>query len=93
VLQLAAGPLLLLSMDKHVRNMFMGGSLFHTSLLLMAILLAMVLCWLLLKLIEKDNKRVFLTSLTVLLIVVSLMSWIRHEVRELYLAPYKGIPI
>ncbi|MEK3916240.1 cytochrome ubiquinol oxidase subunit I [Paenibacillus sp. FSL H7-0331] len=88
MLQLAAGPLLLLSMDKHVRSMFLGGSLFHTCLLLLAILLAMVLCWLLLKLIKKDNKRVFLTSLTVLLIVVSLMSWIRHEVRELYLAPY-----
>ncbi|MEX2461697.1 MAG: cytochrome c class I [Paenibacillaceae bacterium] len=88
VMQLAAGPMLLLSMDKHVRSMFMGGSLFHTSLLLTAILLAIVLCWLLLLLIKKDSKKVFISSLTVLLIVVSLMSWIRHEVRELYLAPY-----
>ncbi|TXK74616.1 hypothetical protein [Paenibacillus sp. N3.4] len=74
VLQLAAGPMLLLSMDKSVQNKFMGGSLFHTSLLLTAILLAIVLCWLLLLLIKKDSRKVFISSITVLLIVNELDS-------------------
>ncbi|MFD0677216.1 MULTISPECIES: cytochrome c class I [unclassified Paenibacillus] len=88
LLQLAAGPLLLLSMDVSVKKAFMGGSLFHTGLLVLAIALAVVLSCMLLKLMKADNHRLFVSSLVLLLIVLSLMSWIRHEVRELYLAPY-----
>jgi cytochrome c len=88
LLQLAAGPLLLLSMDAPVKQAFMGGSLFHTGLLALAILLAIVLCGMLIKLQAADNRRLFILSLSILLVVLSLMSWIRHEVRELYLAPY-----
>ncbi|MCD1261237.1 cytochrome c class I [Paenibacillus athensensis] len=87
-LQLLAGPMLLLSMDKRVKSMFLGGSWFHTGLLTAAIGLALVLLWLLLRLAKQDNKRLFLASLALLLLAVTLMSWIRHEVRELYLAPY-----
>ncbi|MEI7024161.1 cytochrome c class I [Paenibacillus sp. y28] len=88
VMQLVAGPLLLLSMDSRIRQAFMGGSLFHTGLLCVAIVLAIVLCVMLIRLVRQDSRALFVRSVTLLLIVLSLMSWIRHEVRELYLQPY-----
>ncbi|KEQ27694.1 hypothetical protein [Paenibacillus tyrfis] len=88
LLQLLAGPLLLLSMDGRVQHAFMGGSAFHTALLAVAVLLAIGLCWLLVRLVRQDGRRLFATTVSVLLIVLTLMSWIRHEVREIYLQPY-----
>ena len=88
LLQLIAGPLLLLSMNSEVRSSFLGGSFFHTSLLGTAIVLAVALVVLLYRLYKADSRRLFLSSLVVLLVIMGLMSWIRHEVRELYLAPY-----
>ncbi|QTH45475.1 cytochrome ubiquinol oxidase subunit I [Cohnella sp. LGH] len=88
LLQLIAGPLLLLSMNSGVRSSFLGGSLFHTSLLGTAVALAFVLVALMYKLYKADSRKLFVSSLTVLLLIMGLMSWIRHEVRELYLAPY-----
>ncbi|MFB6363478.1 hypothetical protein ACFCP7_05360 [Paenibacillus elgii] len=88
LLQLLAGPLLLFSMDSRVRHAFMGGSAFHTALLAVAVLLAIGLCWLLVRLVRQDGRRLFVATVCVLLIVLTLMSWIRHEVREIYLQPY-----
>ncbi|TDF92772.1 cytochrome c class I [Paenibacillus piri] len=88
LLQLAAGPLLLLSMDARVKNAFTGGSIFHTGLLVLAILLAIALSCMLVRLTKADSRRLFMSTVVLFLIVLSLMSWIRHEVRELYLAPY-----
>ncbi|MEC0210159.1 cytochrome c class I [Paenibacillus ehimensis] len=88
LLQMLAGPLLLLSMDGRVRHAFMGGSAFHTALLAAAVLLAVGLCWLLVRLVRQDGRRLFAATVGVLLIVLTLMSWIRHEVREIYLQPY-----
>ncbi|TBL69915.1 cytochrome c class I [Paenibacillus thalictri] len=88
IAQLAAGPYLLLSMSPVVRRAFMGGSLLHTALLAIAILLAIVLCVMLVRLVKTDNRQLFRNSVIVLLVVLSLMSWIRHEVREIQLEPY-----
>ncbi|SDD96729.1 hypothetical protein SAMN02799630_04346 [Paenibacillus sp. UNCCL117] len=88
LLQLLAGPLLLFSMNSVVRHAFMGGSFFHTALLALAIVLAIVLCVVLIRLVREDSRRRFLIAVVLLLVVLSLMSWIRHEVREIQLAPY-----
>ncbi|MCM3747969.1 cytochrome c class I [Paenibacillus pasadenensis] len=88
LLQLIAGPFLLLSMSKEVRDHFLGGSIFHTVLLGIAVILAIALIILLYKLYRADSRKLFIASVTLLLVIMGLMSWIRHEVRELYLAPY-----
>lgn len=88
LLQIFAGPFLLFSMNSAVRDSFLGGSAVHTSLLAAAVLLAIVLLVMLLRLLKFETRRLFLSSLAMLLLIIGLMSWIRHEVRELYLAPY-----
>ncbi|MEF3312107.1 cytochrome c class I [Paenibacillus sp. GYB004] len=88
LLQLIAGPFLLLSMSSEVRSSFLGGSAFHTSLLVVSVTLAFVLIVLLFRLYKADSRKLFISSAVVLLVIMGLMSWIRHEVRELYLAPY-----
>ncbi|MBD2847392.1 cytochrome c class I [Paenibacillus sp. IB182496] len=88
VLQMLAGPILLLSMHVEVRASFLGGSVFHTSLLAVAVALALILIVLLYRLYQADSRRLFAAAAAVLLTILLLMSWIRHEVRELYLAPY-----
>ncbi|MDF2718457.1 MAG: cytochrome [Paenibacillus sp.] len=88
LLQLIAGPFLLLSMSSEVRSSFLGGSAFHTSLLVVSVTLAFVLIVLLFRLYKADSRKLFISSGVVLLVIMGLMSWIRHEVRELYLAPY-----
>ncbi|WP_141501098.1 cytochrome c class I [Paenibacillus luteus] len=87
-LQVVAGPVLLLSMNADVRKAFMGGSLFHTSLLGVSIVLAILLIVILYKLLKSETKKLFISALSILLIILLLMSWIRHEVREISLAPY-----
>lgn len=87
-LQLIAGPILLLSFSPEVRSSFMGGSAFHTALLSVSVGLALVLIVLLYRLYKADSRRLFISSLAVLIIIMGLMSWMRHEVRELSLAPY-----
>lgn len=88
LLQLVAGPYLLLSMSGEVRASFLGGSVFHTLLLAVAVALAIALIVLLYRLYKADSKKLFVSSAVVLVLIMGLMSWIRHEVRELYLAPY-----
>ncbi len=88
VLQLIAGPILLLGMSEGVRTSFMGGSLFHTLLLSVAVVLALILIVMLYRLYKADSRRLFISSVVILFLIMGMMSWIRHEVRELYLAPY-----
>ena len=88
LLQLIAGPFLLLSMSPPVRDSFLGGSLFHTLLLGVSVALAVVLMCVLYKLYKADSRKLFIWAAVLLLIIMGLMSWIRHEVREIYLAPY-----
>ncbi|MEB3102080.1 cytochrome c class I [Ferviditalea candida] len=88
LLQLLAGPILLLSLDSQVRSSFLGGSLFHSALLVTAAILAVIWIAMLLQLIRHESKRLFVSSLALLLVIMGLMGWIRGEVRGLYLAPY-----
>ncbi len=88
LLQLIAGPILLLSMNSEVRASFLGGSAFHTSLLTISVAFALVLIVLLYRLYKVDSRKLFISSVVVLLMIMGLMSWIRHEVRDLHLAPY-----
>ena len=88
VLQLLAGPLLLISMPDQVRQAFMGGSLYHTTILSLAIGLAVVLTVYLFRLRCTHAKRDLLIVLALLVIVLGLMGTVRHEVRELHLAPH-----
>ncbi|WP_297988892.1 cytochrome c class I [Anoxybacillus sp.] len=88
LLQLVFGSLLLISFRRDVMLLFMGDDLLLTTLLLASILLTIMLCALLYIVMKKDTPKWFYASIACFILIVGLMGWMRHEVRESYLQPY-----
>ncbi len=88
LLQLIFGTLLLMSFDRSIIMLYMGDDLLLTTLLVSSIFLTLIMVFFLYKLQKHDVKRYFVLSLTAFLLVLSLMGWMRHELREAYLKPY-----
>jgi len=88
VVQLIAGFILLFAFKPEVRMLFMGEDLLLTTLLMLSIVLTIILCVFLFLAGYKDSFKSFVLSAAVFVLIVSIMGWIRHEVRETYLSPY-----
>lgn len=88
VLQLVAGFILLFSFKTDVRILFLGEDLLLTTLLVLSIVLTIVLCIFLFLAGYKDSFKSFTVSLAIFVLIVGIMGWMRHEVRESYLSPY-----
>ncbi len=88
VLQLIAGFLLLFAFKTEVRILFMGEDLLLTTLLMISIVLTIILCIFLFLAGYKDSFKSFVLSAAVFVLIVDIMGWIRHEVRDTYLSPY-----
>ncbi|MFC5628402.1 cytochrome ubiquinol oxidase subunit I [Aliibacillus thermotolerans] len=89
-LQLVIGPLVLFSLDREVRLLYLGDDVFLTSLLSISTLLSVVLIGMLFMLMKTEAKKWLLSSLTTLVLVIGLMGWMRHEVRESYIDPHRA---
>ena len=88
VVQLVAGFLLLFSFDKEIRMLYLGEDLLLTSLLVASIILTIVLCGFLFTAGQKDSSKAFMASLVTFILIIGIMGWMRHELREAYLKPY-----
>ncbi|MFC5540602.1 cytochrome ubiquinol oxidase subunit I [Ureibacillus suwonensis] len=88
VVQLIAGFILLFAFKPEVRMLFMGEDLLLTTLLMLSIVLTIILCVFLFLAGYKDSFKSFVLSAAVFVLIVGIMGWIRHEVRETYLSPY-----
>lgn len=88
VLQLISGFIVLFAFKKEVRLLFMGEDLLLTILLMLSIVLTIVLCIFLFMAGYKDSFKSFTLSIAVFVLIIGMMGWIRHEVRESYLSPY-----
>ncbi|MBO8173361.1 MAG: cytochrome c class I [Bacillaceae bacterium] len=89
-LQLAAGPILLFSLKGDVMQLFLGGSALQTGLLVVGIILALLLIFSLYQYKRSDSRIWLRSALVLIVLVVSTMGWLRHEVRDSYLAPYEN---
>lgn len=88
-LQIIAGTLVLFSLDKHVKLLYMGGDLFLTALLLLSIIVSVVLIYFLYLLMRYDSRKWLIMSLATFVMVIGLMGWMRHEVRDSYVKPHQ----
>lgn len=89
-LQLVAGPVLFFSLKGQVQQLFLGGSALATTLISVAILLAIGLIVSLYQ-FKKTEAGFWLRNVVVLFVlVIGAMGWLRHEVRDSYLAPYQA---
>lgn len=88
VVQFVAGFLLLFSFDKDIRMLYMGGDGLLTALLMISLVLTVVLCVFLFAAGYKDSNKAFISSLLTFVVIVGIMGWMRHELREAYLSPY-----
>lgn len=88
VVQLVAGFLLLFSFDTKIRMLYIGEDLLLTSMLIISIVLTVILCMLLYAAGYKDSTTSFIASIIVFTLVIGIMGWMRHELREAYLSPY-----
>ena len=88
-LQFVAGFLLLFSFEKDIRNLYMGDDAMLTTLLLSSLLLTGALLYFLYLLMKHDQRKYFTLSIVSFFLILSLMGWMRHELRESYIKPYK----
>lgn len=88
VLQLVVGFILLFSIKTDARMLFLGEDILLTALLLISIILTIVLSILLYMAGYKDSFKSFTLSIATFVIILGIMGWMRHEVREAYLSPY-----
>lgn len=88
VLQFAAGFLLLLSFHREIMLLYMGEDVLLTSMLVASIVLTLLLVFLLYRLMRTDQRQFFISSVTTFFLILALMGWMRHELRESYLSPY-----
>lgn len=87
-LQLVAGTALLMSFEKEIMMLYMGEDMLLTTLLMSSILLTLVLLFLVYRLGKTDSKGAFIGSVVVFLVILGVMGWMRHELRESYLGDY-----
>lgn len=90
-LQLVFGTLLLISLKKEVMLLYMGENLLLTSILLGSIIVTFLLIFFLFMVMRTDAKRWIHLSISSFILVIALMGWMRHEVREAYIEPYEQL--
>ncbi|WP_332646907.1 cytochrome ubiquinol oxidase subunit I [Lysinibacillus sp. 54212] len=88
LMQIVFGFILLFSFEKDIRMLYLGEDLLLTSLLLLSILLTLILCAALYIASEKDNRKAFTLSIVTFVLILAVMGYMRHELRENYLQPY-----
>ena len=88
-IQFGAGFLLILSFEKDIRMLYMGEDVLLTSLLIISIFVTFILLYFLSLLKTTDKKKYFLLAVISFVIVLALMGWMRHELRENYIKPFK----
>lgn len=88
ILQFVAGIVLLFSFDQDIMLLYMGEDLLLTSLLIGSLLFTLVLVFFLYKLMKTDLKKYFILSLSTFILILGIMGWMRHELREAHLKPY-----
>ena len=86
--QLISGFLLLFSFDKDIRMLYLGEDVLLTSLLFISLILTVILCMSLYSAGYRDSTKAFMSSLVTFVLIVGIMGWMRHELREAYLSPY-----
>lgn len=87
-LQFVFGFFVLFSFDSDIRLLYMGQDLLLTTLLVISLITTAVLLTFLYLLMVRDNKKYLLLSLATFAVIIIVMGWMRHEVRETYLDPY-----
>lgn len=88
-LQFFTGFWLLMNFEPEIRLLYMGEDLLLTGLLMASILFTMLLLFFLYLLMKHDQRKYFMMSLATFVFVLGLMGWMRHELRETYVKPYK----
>lgn len=91
VLQLIVGSLVLLSLEKEKMMLYMGEDWFLTGLLAVSVLLSIIMAFFLFMVMKTDVKRWFHLATASFIIVIALMGWMRHEVREVYVKPHQEL--
>lgn len=91
ILQLIVGSFVLLSLEKEKMMLYMGGDTFLTGLLVVSILFTFLMAVFLYMVMKTDVRRWLSFATASFIIVVGLMGWMRHEVRELYVNPYQEL--
>lgn len=89
VLQFVFGFLLLFSFEKRIRLLYMGEDALLTSLFVISLLATLVLIYFLYLLMTKEKQTYFMYAMTTFVLILGLMGWMRHELRESYIKPYK----
>lgn len=88
-LQLVSGTWLFMSFDREIRLLYMGDDPLLTGLFIGSILVTLLLIFFLALLMKNDKKPYLALSLAAFILVLGLMGWMRHELREAYLDPYQ----
>lgn len=88
VLQLVVGFVLLMSFNRDIMLLYLGDDFLLTSMLIGSIVLTLVLVFFLYRLLKTDQRKFFVSSITTFFLILALMGWMRHELRESYLSPY-----
>lgn len=86
--QLIAGMLVLMSLKRDVMLLYMGEDSLLTGLLVASIAITLVLLGFLYMAGRNDSNRAFLGAIASFVLVVAVMGWMRHEVRESYVQPH-----
>lgn len=88
ILQFVAGFVLLLSFNRDIMLLYMGEDALLTSMLVGSIVLTLLLVFFLYRLMRTDQRKFFISSVATFFLILVLMGWMRHELRENYLSPY-----
>lgn len=88
-LQFFTGFWLLMNFEPEIRLLYMGEDLLLTGLLMASLIFTMLLLYLLYLLMKHDKRKYFMMSLATFVFVLGIMGWMRHELRESYVKPYK----
>lgn len=88
-LQFVTGFWLLMNFEPEIRLLYMGEDLLLTGLLMSSIIFTMLLLFFLYLLMKRDQRKYFMLSVVTFVFVLGLMGWMRHELRETYIKPYK----
>ncbi|WP_431026798.1 cytochrome ubiquinol oxidase subunit I [Lysinibacillus sp. LZ02] len=86
--QIATGFILLFSFETNIRMLYLGEDVLLTSLLVASIILTIVLCGLLHVAGERNSGKAFFLSVATFVLILGVMGYMRHELRENYLQPY-----
>lgn len=89
-LQFVTGFWLLMQFEPEIRLLYIGEDLLLTGLLVVSLILTIGLLALLFLLMKYHTKRYFILSAATFILVLAAMGWMRHELRESYLDPYKA---